>query len=259
MGTPAFDSHVIKINTQEDETNNTSQNEFKDIQLDTEQEKFAQWIKSIATYLSQKLNVSFSDLHKGSTRIKTFRLGLPIILKSEESVVNPYVDVFIDIMKVPYYIESPYEEYMDYDTPIFYSNDSDSLLDDLFRETYSIQSRINLLYEGYILGKSLRTEAQIQSGVGDTSGVVRINKINSNKFLSLYTVFWNIFLAYLNEENFRKQISVVSELTQYLRFDEHIMRDLCHGVRYVLSGNMFCPDCGLECETKDGREFMLHR
>lgn len=48
-------------------------------------------------------------------------------------------------------------------------------------------------------------------------------------------------------------------LAQKLGFTEEMMRDWCHAVEFVFAGNMLSENCGLECETKEGKAFFLHQ
>lgn len=74
-----------------------------------------------------------------------------------------------------------------------------------------------------------------------------------------YNVFWNLYLLALDDEIYKTQLNDVIELASYGGFDEHMMRDWCRAVEYVMAGNKLSEDCDLECETVEGLKFFLHR
>ncbi len=73
----------------------------------------------------------------------------------------------------------------------------------------------------------------------------------------IYITFWNLFLCSLDDDIYNEQISLVIELAHCFQLDEHIMRDLCRGVEYVLSGKKLSPDCDLQCDTVECARFFL--
>ena len=77
-------------------------------------------------------------------------------------------------------------------------------------------------------------------------------------YSKLYTVFWNLLLVAMDDELYSEYVPMVAQLAQYLSLDEPIMRDLCRGVKYVLSGKELSPDCDLQCETAEVGKFFLH-
>lgn len=79
----------------------------------------------------------------------------------------------------------------------------------------------------------------------------------STSFLKLYIIFWNLFLLTLDDDIYNEQLPLVIELAHCFKLDEHIMRDLCRGVEYVLSGKKLSPDCDLQCDTVECAKFFL--
>lgn len=73
-----------------------------------------------------------------------------------------------------------------------------------------------------------------------------------------YCVFWNLFLLAIDDDIYETQLSDVVELAHLLGFDEHMMRDWCRAVEYVLSGNHLSETCDLHCDTVEGAKFFLH-
>lgn len=74
-----------------------------------------------------------------------------------------------------------------------------------------------------------------------------------------WNIFWNLFIVALDDEIFNNQMSNVADLAFILGFDEHMMRDWCRAVEYVLSGNRLSQDCNLKCDTIEGENFFLHK
>ena len=73
----------------------------------------------------------------------------------------------------------------------------------------------------------------------------------------LYIIFWNLFLLTLDDDIYNEQLPLVIELAHCFKLDEHIMRDLCRGVEYVLSGKKLSSDCDLQCDTVECAKFFL--
>lgn len=74
-----------------------------------------------------------------------------------------------------------------------------------------------------------------------------------------YIIFWNLFLAAMDDDIYNEQLATVAELAACFGFDEPMMRDWCRAVEYVFAGNKLSEDCDLECETVEGARFFLHK
>ena len=74
-----------------------------------------------------------------------------------------------------------------------------------------------------------------------------------------YIIFWNLFLAAMDDDIYNEQLATVAELAACFGFDEPMMRDWCRAVEYVFAGNTLSEDCDLECETVEGAKFFLHK
>lgn len=72
-------------------------------------------------------------------------------------------------------------------------------------------------------------------------------------------IFWLLFLAAINEDLYNNELSSIIDLAYCLKFDEPMIRDWCHAVEYVLTGNHLNEECDLQCETSVGKQFFLHQ
>lgn len=81
----------------------------------------------------------------------------------------------------------------------------------------------------------------------------------STEVLRHYIIFWNLFLAAMDDEIYNEQLATVAELAACFGFDEPMMRDWCRAVEYVFAGNKLSEDCDLHCETVEGAKFFLHK
>ena len=77
--------------------------------------------------------------------------------------------------------------------------------------------------------------------------------------MKYYIIFWNLFLAAMDDDIYNEQLATVAELAACFGFDEPMMRDWCRAVEYVFAGNTLSEDCDLECETVEGARFFLHK
>ncbi len=73
----------------------------------------------------------------------------------------------------------------------------------------------------------------------------------------MYSLFWNLFLTAIDDEIYNTQLSRVIDLAFMFHFDEHIIRDCCRAVEYVLNGNRLSEHCNLHCDTVEGGWFFL--
>lgn len=73
----------------------------------------------------------------------------------------------------------------------------------------------------------------------------------------MYSLFWNLFLTAIDDELYNNQLSRVIDLAFMFHFDEHIVRDWCQAVEYVLNGNRLSEKCNLHCDTIEGGWFFL--
>ena len=80
---------------------------------------------------------------------------------------------------------------------------------------------------------------------------------DDRNFSSWYIIFWNLFLTALDDEIYNNQLSSVIDLAYILHFDEHMIRDWCRAVEYVLTGNRLSKGCDLHCDTVEGAGFFL--
>lgn len=78
-------------------------------------------------------------------------------------------------------------------------------------------------------------------------------------WVKYYNIFWNLFIIALDEDAYNNQLSDVIELAHYWDFDEHMLRDWCRAVEYVMNGNKLSENCDFECETVEGARFFLHQ
>ncbi len=77
--------------------------------------------------------------------------------------------------------------------------------------------------------------------------------------LSKYrTIFWNLFMISLDDDIYNEQMPNVADLAYIFGFDEHMMRDWCRAVEYVLAGNRLNETCDLHCDTVEGAKFFLY-
>lgn len=81
----------------------------------------------------------------------------------------------------------------------------------------------------------------------------------SSENIRYYIIFWNLFLAAMDDDIYNEQLAAVAELAACFGFDEPMMRDWCRAVEYVFAGNKLSEDCDLECETVEGAKFFLHK
>lgn len=72
-------------------------------------------------------------------------------------------------------------------------------------------------------------------------------------------VFWLFFLAAIDEELYNNELSSIIDFAYCLKFDEPMIRDWCHAVKYVLEGNHLNENCDLQCTTEVGKKFFLHQ
>lgn len=72
------------------------------------------------------------------------------------------------------------------------------------------------------------------------------------------TIFWNLFMVSLDDDIYNEQMPNVADLAFIFGFDEHMMRDWCRAVEYVLAGNRLSETCDLHCDTVEGAKFFLH-
>lgn len=72
-------------------------------------------------------------------------------------------------------------------------------------------------------------------------------------------MFWILLLVAMDDELYSEYISMVAQFAQHIGLSENIMHDLCHGVKYILSGKELSPDCDLQCKTEEGKRFFLHK
>lgn len=72
------------------------------------------------------------------------------------------------------------------------------------------------------------------------------------------TIFWNLFMVSLDDDIYSEQMPNVADLAFIFGFDEHMMRDWCRAVEYVLAGNRLSETCDLHCDTVEGAKFFLH-
>lgn len=72
-------------------------------------------------------------------------------------------------------------------------------------------------------------------------------------------IFWLLFLAAINKELYNNELPSIIDLAYCLKFDEAMIRDWCHAVKYVLENNQLNEKCDLQCETDAGRKFFLHQ
>lgn len=82
-----------------------------------------------------------------------------------------------------------------------------------------------------------------------------IPKLNTNA--QMYSLFWNLFLTAIDDEIYNSQLSRVIDLAFMFHFDEHMIRDWCRAVEYVLNGNRLSENCNLHCDTIEGGWFFL--
>lgn len=73
----------------------------------------------------------------------------------------------------------------------------------------------------------------------------------------MYSLFWNLFLTAIDDEIYNSQLSRVIDLAFKFHFDEHMIRDWCRAVEYVLNGNRLSENCNLHCDTIEGGWFFL--
>ena len=62
----------------------------------------------------------------------------------------------------------------------------------------------------------------------------------------------------LDDDIYNEQMPNVADLAFIFGFDEHMMRDWCRAVEYVLSCNRLSENCDLHCDTVEGAKFFLH-
>lgn len=82
-----------------------------------------------------------------------------------------------------------------------------------------------------------------------------IPKLGTNA--QMYSLFWNLFLTAIDDEIYNSQLSRVIDLAFMFHFDEHMIRDWCRAVEYVLNGNRLSENCDLHCDTIEGSWFFL--
>lgn len=97
--------------------------------------------------------------------------------------------------------------------------------------------------------------------VDEYDGPVRIGSDGDIRIVTemCLNLFWNIFLLALDDDIYNEQLPNVVELAHYWGFDEHMLRDWCRAVEYVMNGNQLSEDCDFECKTVEGAAFFLHK
>ena len=101
--------------------------------------------------------------------------------------------------------------------------------------------------------RKLNNEKEI--GVSDSYAEIHVK----SDLMKYYIIFWNLFLAAMDDDIYNEQLATVAELAACFGFDEPMMRDWCRAVEYVFAGNKLSEDCDLECETVEGARFFLHK
>lgn len=73
-----------------------------------------------------------------------------------------------------------------------------------------------------------------------------------------YWVFWALMMIYGKSPTEILNQSILG-LAKSIGFTEHMIRDWCRAIEYVLSGNHLSEDCDLMCESEEGKAFFLHK
>jgi len=73
-----------------------------------------------------------------------------------------------------------------------------------------------------------------------------------------YWVFWTLIMIYGKNPTEILNQNII-DLAQNIGFTEHIIRDWCRAIEYVLAGKRFSEDCDLVCESEEGKAFFLHK
>lgn len=221
---------------------------YKNIESTMKITKFTQMVKRIQSYLQIVIDISDG----GPTVPPNAPIGCPILLFGKMTESNPYICVFREIFEYKCILWSEYHGFAgkpfeakfapDSWWSIFIQSDCDNL-----DKLESILDQLDDSNDGYSI-----------AGMEQSYGVIyaRTYKITELKY---YIVFWNLFLSTLCNSLYDEEFPIIADLAYYFGFDEHMMRDWCRAVEYVLTGNRLSETCDLQCDTVEGARFFLHR
>ena len=205
---------------------------------------FNETLTEIGHYLS--LGEEIPGNHHFLTDMETLTMGIPIILVGNRNKENPYILALRSIFENVYYLKTIYE----CNSPYKHRIEKNRWWTCCDEADYNNWAKLEDILNEFANPKDSRWGYHI----GYTSSTY--DHI-STSFLKLYIIFWNLFLCSLDDDIYNEQLPLVIELAHCFKLDEHIMRDLCRGVEYVLSGEKLSPDCDLQCDTVECAKFFL--
>ena len=206
---------------------------------------FTQMVKRTQSYLQMVIEI----LDGGSRFPPNGSIGCPILLIGKMDESNPYGSAFREIFEYKCILRfnGPGDNKSEVTTDTWWSVFTQSDYGNLDK-LESIFDKLEDSYNGYCI-------ARIMSWWSGGYSYIRTNKITELKY---YIVFWNLFLSTLDDSLYNEQFPIIADLAYYFGFDEHMMRDWCRAVEYVLSGNQLSETCDLHCDTVEGAKFFLH-
>lgn len=191
---------------------------------------FENLLAETATYLCSHFKVGCNVDIRGD-----FYVSSPILIAGDIDLSNEYIIAFRNIIEMG----GLSKQDSDYTRRLFWSCFNSNNCNNL----EALENIINKLLSKYGYDQSWVRGRYLVS----VSGIE----------LLLYIIFWNLFLCALNDDIYNEQLPLVIELAHCFKLDEHIMRDLCRGVEYVLSGKKLSSDCDLQCDTVECAKFFL--
>ena len=210
--------------------------------------KFTQMITRVQKYLQMILK--FSDWGSTFSPNGSIPIGCPIILVGRINESNPYVNAFRDIFEYKCELRGEYGAWRNNIYKVEFAKNS--------WWSKFIQSDCENLDKLERILHEIEMNDETEYSIAWTKVKGSAAHICNKKDLQYYIVFWNLFLVTLDDDTYTEQLPVIADLAYYFGFDEHMMRDWCRAVEYVLSGNHLSETCDLHCDTVEGAKFFLH-
>ena len=71
-------------------------------------------------------------------------------------------------------------------------------------------------------------------------------------------IFWGLVLAAIDEDFYKNELNMITDLAYMLDFNEDMMADWIKAVKYLLDGNMFNENMNIDFKTDEAKLFFKH-